>query len=105
MFDRHFDRFITPSAIKVVYVVVLALLGLVGVSFTFGVIMDFRGEEQPFLVLGLIAGVVMSVAVLGFALRLWCESVIVRFEVAETLKGIRDSLQGGPEDTDIDRSA
>ncbi len=101
MFDHRFDRFVTPSAIKIVYVVVLVLLGLLGLSFTVGVIMDFQGEGQPFLVLGLIAGVAAAVALLGFMLRLWCESVIVRFEVAETLKEVRDALQQGSEDPEI----
>jgi len=98
MFDHHFDRFVTPSAIKIVYIVVLVLLGLLGVIFTVGVIMDFQGDEQPFLVLGLIAGLVASVTLLGFMLRLWCESVIVRFEMAETLKDVRDALQQRSED-------
>jgi hypothetical protein len=94
MFDDDFDRFITPSAIKWVYVLGLVLLGLVGVGFTLAVIKSFQGEEQPFIAFGWILGVVASVALLGFLLRLWCESVIVRFEVAETLKDVRDALRG-----------
>lgn len=101
MFDYHFDRFITPSAVKVLYVVVLVLLGLLGVSFTVGVITDFQGEGRPFLVLGLIGAVVASVVLLGFILRIWCESVIVRFEVAETLKDVRDAMQGESEDPKV----
>ena len=97
MFDYHFDRLITPSAIKVLYLVVLVLLGITGLGLAIGLILDFRGEGQPFLVLGLIAGIAAATTFIGFLLRLWCESIIVRFEIADTLKEVRDLLEPGSE--------
>jgi asparagine N-glycosylation enzyme membrane subunit Stt3 len=92
MFDFYFENFITSKAIRYLYGLVIFLLALLGVVAVIGVILEYRGQEKPFLVLGLIGVIVATTATIAFLFRLWCESVIVRFRVAESLELIQESL-------------
>lgn len=92
MFDFNFDHLITPKAIKYLYGLVVFLVGFFGVAALIGVILEYRGQGKPFLVLGLISVIVATSAFIAFLSRLWCESVIVRFKVAESLELIREEL-------------
>lgn len=92
MFDFNFESLVTPKVIKYLYGLTIFLLGFFAVVSVIGVILEYRGQEKPFLVLGLIGAIVATSAMIAFLSRLWCESVIVKFKVAESIDIIRQSL-------------
>jgi len=92
MFDFNFESLVTPKAIKYLYGLTILFLGFFAVVSVIGVILEYRGQEKPFLVLGLISAIVATSAIIAFLTRLLCESVIVKFKVAESIDIIRQSL-------------
>lgn len=84
----QWDRFITPSVIRVFYWLCLALVALTGLS----LILTALGM----MAINLIAGVLLLVGAMVFTLagiilvRILCELVMVIFRINEHLGAIRD---------------
>lgn len=85
-----FDRFITPTIIKIIYIIglviiPLAMIGSVAAMFLFAL---FKGAGAAFILpafIQLIGGIIVSlIAVL--MLRIYCECVSVLFQVKEDLQ-------------------
>jgi hypothetical protein len=87
----QWDRFITPSVIRVFYWLSLALTALIGLSLIF--------TALGMMAINFIAGVFMLIAAMLFILtgiifvRILCELVMVFFRINEHLGAIRDRSQ------------
>lgn len=93
MFDTRFNRQITPSAVRIFYIAILGILALSNFAVIWEIILQFRGEERPLVALALIAAAIVATALVALLLRFWCESIVIKFRVSETLAEIRDSLR------------
>jgi hypothetical protein len=84
----QWDRFITPSIIRVFYWLCLALVSLAGLS----LILTALGM----MAINLLAGILLLIAAMVFTLagiifvRILCELVMVIFRINEHLGAIRD---------------
>ena len=91
LFDISFSEFITTKLIKVLYVL---LLCLIGIGLVVGVL---SGLSTMFRRGGFLAGLVMVIVVPVLALifvigaRMWMETIIVLFRIAENTTEIADS--------------
>jgi hypothetical protein len=84
----QWDRFITPSVIRVFYWLCLAMVGLAGLS----LILTALGM----MAINLIAGILLLIGAMVFTLagiifvRILCELVMVIFRINEHLGAMRD---------------
>jgi uncharacterized Tic20 family protein len=79
----NFDKMITPTIIKVVYYLLMAIAVLAALAAIFGSLFSGGGVQ------GLIGGLIMLV--LGpLAVRVYCEIMIVLFEIFRNLREIND---------------
>jgi hypothetical protein len=77
-----FDKFITPTVIKVVY-----WIGIVGVIIS-GIAWGFAGSQySSFAWLGALLGIVLGL----FLWRVYCELIMLWFKIHDELSGIRQN--------------
>ena len=95
LFDMSFSEFITTKLIKVLYVL---LLSLIGIGLVAGVL---SGLSTMFRRGGFLAGLVMVIVVPLVALifvigaRMWMETIIVLFRIAENTTEIAKTSRSG----------
>ena len=95
LFDMSFSEFITTKLIKVLYVL---LLCLIGIGLVVGVL---SGLSTMFRRGGLLAGLVTVIVVPVVALilvigaRMWMETIIVLFRIAENTSDIAKGSRSG----------
>jgi Domain of unknown function (DUF4282) len=86
LFDFSFTSFVTTRIIKVLYVLILILTGLVALSYTF---IAFNASAlYGFLVL--VIGDPLFIIIVMALWRLVLESFVVRFRIAEDLRALRE---------------
>lgn len=92
-FDLHFNRFVTPTIVKILYVLLSAFIFIGGIIIAVGFAFDLGPDSGRSYFVGLLISV--PLALVGMALswllvRLICESAIVRFRMAEDIRRIRN---------------
>ena len=86
LFDFSFTSFVTTRIIKVLYVLILILTGLVALSYTF---IAFNANAlYGFLVL--VIGDPLFIIIVMALWRLVLESFVVRFRIAEDVRALRE---------------
>lgn len=89
-----FDKFITPTVIKIIYfvgllIIPLAMIGSVAAMFLFALL---KGVGAAFILpafIQLIGGIIVSLLAI-LMLRIYCECVSVLFQVKEDLQSLKD---------------
>jgi len=100
LYDLSFDRFITPSIVRVVYIIALALVFVWALMFLlvgFAAAPTFLGNQQPdagTVLFHLIGAVVMFV-VGSIAVRINLEFVMAVFRIAENTESLRHGGSAG----------
>jgi len=95
LFDMSFSEFITTKLVKVLYILLLCLIGI-GL-----VVAAFSGLATMFRRGGFLAGLVMVIAAPVVALvyvivvRMWMEMTIVLFRIAENTAEIAKNSRSG----------
>ena len=89
LFDFEFEKLIAPKVIRVLYAIVFALLTLYVVLGFIAVIIAFRDSGRPLLALLAVAGVIIFYFFSLLFTRVWFESMIIRFQMAEDIREIR----------------
>lgn len=94
LFDTGFNSFLTTKFIRVLYVVILLLLGLASL-FAIGGLTTGLSQALPGVIAFVVALPLALVLFLVYAIltRIWLEIVIVIFRMAENLQRMAD--QGG----------
>lgn len=89
----NFDRMITPVIIKILFYIFLAAALIAGLITFFGGIVAAFSEENFMLAVGGLFGGPL-VALLGvLAARIYCELLILAFQIHENLVEIKNSLK------------
>ncbi len=87
--DFKFEKLIAQKVIRVLYAVVFALLTLYVVVGVIAVVITFRDSGTPILALLAVAGVILLYFFVLLLTRVWYESMIIRFQMAEDIREIR----------------
>lgn len=87
--DFKFEKLIAQKVIRVLYAIVFALLTLYVVVGVIAVVIAFRGSGTPILALLSVAGVILLYFFVLLFTRVWYESMIIRFQIAEDIREIR----------------
>jgi hypothetical protein len=87
--DFKFEKLIAQKVIRVLYAVVFALLTLYVVVGVIAVVIAFRGSGTPILALLAVTGVILLYFLVLLFTRVWYESMIIRFQMAEDIREIR----------------
>jgi|688.fasta_scaffold75256_3 hypothetical protein len=87
--DFKFEKFIAQKVMRVLYAIVFALLSLYVVVGVIAVIIAFRDSGTPLLALLAVAGVIVFYFLSLLFTRVWYESMIIRFQMAEDIREIR----------------
>jgi membrane protein YdbS with pleckstrin-like domain len=87
--DFKFEKLIAQKVIRVLYAVVFALLTLYVVVGVIAVVIAFRDSGTPLLALLAVAGVILLYFLVLLFTRVWYESMIIRFQMAEDIREIR----------------
>ena len=87
--DFKFEKLIAQKVIRVLYAFVFALLTLYVVVGVIAVVIAFRDSGTPILALLSVAGVIFLYFLVLLFTRVWYESMIIRFQMAEDIKEIR----------------
>lgn len=89
-----FDRFVTPTLVKIIYVIGLILipLAMIGSSLAMLLFALVKGAGAAFILPGLVQVVVSVVASLLaiLMLRVYCECVAVVFKIKEDVQMLKD---------------
>jgi hypothetical protein len=95
LFDMSFSEFITTKLIKVLYVLILSLIGIglvVGVLSGLATMIR-RGGFVVGLAMVIVVPVMALILVIGA--RMWMETIIVLFRIAENTTEIADNSKAG----------
>lgn len=92
LLDFKFEKLIAQKVIRFVYAIVFALLALYVVVGVIAVVVTFRESGAPLLALLAVAGVILLYFISLLLTRVWYESMIVRFQMAEDIREIRKKL-------------
>jgi hypothetical protein len=87
--DFKFEKLIAQKVIRVLYAIVFALLTLYVVVGVIAVVIAFRDSGTPILALLAVAGVILLYFLVLLFTRVWYESMIIRFQMAEDIREIR----------------
>ncbi len=87
--DFRFEKLIAQKVIRVLYAIVFALLTLYVVVGVIAVVIAFRDSGTPLLALLAVAGVILLYFFVLLLTRVWYESMIIRFQMAEDIREIR----------------
>ena len=87
--DFKFEKLIAQKVIRVLYAIVFALLTLYVVVGVIAVVIAFRDSGTPILALLAVAGVILLYFFVLLLTRVWYESMIIRFQMAEDIREIR----------------
>ena len=87
--DFKFEKLIAQKVIRVLYAIVFALLTLYVVVGVIAVVITFRDSGTPILALLAVAGVILLYFFVLLLTRVWYESMIIRFQMAEDIREIR----------------
>jgi hypothetical protein len=87
--DFKFEKLIAQKVIRVLYAIVFALLTLYVVVGVISVVIAFRDSGTPILALLSVTGVILLYFLVLLFTRVWYESMIIRFQMAEDIKEIR----------------
>ena len=89
LLDFKFEKLIAQKVIRFVYAIVFALLTLYVVVGVIAVVIAFRDSGTPILALLSVAGVILLYFFVLLLTRVWYESMIIRFQMAEDIREIR----------------
>ena len=82
LFDLSFTEFVTTQVIKFIYILSIVLSGIYGLVLLFGGLgMLFKGLVGTGLLLIILSPIAVLLGVL--LSRIWCETIIVLFRIAE----------------------
>ena len=87
-----FDRMITPVIIKIVFYVLLIGAVIAGVVVFFGGIVSAFTEKNFMLALGGLIGGPLVALISALVARIYCELLILAFQINDTLTTIKESL-------------
>jgi hypothetical protein len=88
-----FDRMITPVIIKVLFYIFLIAAAIAGVVTFFGGIVSAFSEENFMLALGGLVGGPLVFLLGALVARIYCELLILAFQIHENLVEIKESLK------------
>lgn len=92
LFDFNFTSFITLKFLKVIYIILMAIIGLGAVIMFFGLLVSGTAAG--------VLGAIFLVPILAFLylliVRVYLESLALFFRIGENTQAIRQSLGGSP---------
>ena len=91
LFDLSFTQFITPSVIKVIYLLGILMLGLLWIV---GIIASLTQGFMAFLGMLVFGTIVLLIYLL--MMRVWLELIAVIFRIGDNAKAIASSLGATP---------
>jgi hypothetical protein len=96
LFDTSFSSFITTKFIRVLYVVLILMIGLGALFGVFGVSAALS-EFMPWVIAFILALPVTAVIFLAYVIlaRIWLEIIIVVFRMAENIQKMADGGGSG----------
>ena len=89
LIDFKFEKLIAQKVIRVLYAIFFTLLSLNVVIGVVAVVIAFRDSGTPLLALLAVTGVIILYFLVLLFTRVWYESMIIRFQMAEDIREIR----------------